>query len=1024
MTPSYLLITLQRAYEEAYQASVRAIVLETRNQPGDALAAWKGTLRTISTNMATVTETPKSTQEIDLMTNIMNIEKQCHDRISFLERGWPDTNPYASYSLLDSDEYIATNSRSKHSVARASTTNVDQRANPATSARSSVSSTSSSNTNSSSSYHSLASSHNRQPVVSNPSFAPAAPQQSTITNAAASARPNLDYSSSSSSSRSSNPFSTTAPIHSPVPSSANHTKSYSNTNSADYFFSDFSSAQDIHDNRTPKASSSNNKKPPPIPPKISLDFSGSQPSTVSHASTSVYQSTLDPGRRSPFLIDLSSSSSTTTLPGTIPTASTSVADSTATLTGIVPAASTSLPRASPRRKPVDSSENLLDMSSSVSKGQHFSASTSTSSAGSLPTSRNNSTSVSNAKIVHPKPVQASSTPILAQHTRTVTPPKAASTSSLTSSARSISPPDLSPVDQQFASLGLDLRRSPSPCSNPQQTPASRTMLKTLRNHQKVPKKLLDERKAASAHAASLAWGPQRQERAQSQQISLMAANLSSTHARHQQQQHFAYMRSLSQPSVGSSAASSAQPAKALYQKPTVFKAPVIHAPVKKNTHQRTQSASQIKAAPAPRRGPKFIVEKKAQSTTTVNTKTTATPVSAKPRVQSTSSATSMPRQSSSSSSTNGSNSNSVSKSNSLTAASRIRPSTPESIERSDSGSASASENPECDLDDSIDEEEAWLNKARDIVSKVKGIDQNAADQIFNDVVVKGDHVVWGDIAGLEKAKGSLKEAVVYPFLRPDLFSGLREPAQGMLLFGPPGTGKTMIARAVATESKSTFFSISASSLTSKFLGESEKLVRALFLMAKALAPSIIFVDEIDSLLSARSDSGEHESSRRIKTEFLIQWSALQHAAAGKEHDDVTRVLVLAATNLPWVIDEAARRRFVRRQYIPLPEPETRRHHFGKLLSRQKHSLTEEEMDMLVGLTDGFSGSDITALAKDAAMGPLRALGEALLTTPQDQIRPLGFVDFKASLETVRPSVSKESLKVFEDWADMYGSSGA
>ncbi|KAF5097780.1 hypothetical protein D0Z03_001337 [Geotrichum reessii] len=324
----------------------------------------------------------------------------------------------------------------------------------------------------------------------------------------------------------------------------------------------------------------------------------------------------------------------------------------------------------------------------------------------------------------------------------------------------------------------------------------------------------------------------------------------------------------------------------------------------------------------------------------------------------------------------------------------------------------------------LDENDKWMKEARAKIENVRGIDPNAAEQIFNDVVVKGDPVVWDDIAGLEQAKASLKETVVYPFLRPDLFSGLREPAQGMLLFGPPGTGKTMLARAVATESQSTFFSISASSLTSKFLGESEKLVRALFLMARALAPSIIFVDEIDSLLSARSENGEHETSRRIKTEFLVQWSALQHAAAGKEHEDVTRVLVLAATNLPWVIDEAARRRFVRRQYIPLPEPETRKHHLQKLLNAQKHDISPEQFDELVKITDGYSGSDMTALAKDAAMGPLRSLGEALLTTPRDKIRPIGFEDFIASMKTIRPSVSKEGLKVFEDWAAMYGSSGA
>lgn len=331
---------------------------------------------------------------------------------------------------------------------------------------------------------------------------------------------------------------------------------------------------------------------------------------------------------------------------------------------------------------------------------------------------------------------------------------------------------------------------------------------------------------------------------------------------------------------------------------------------------------------------------------------------------------------------------------------------------------------EQDNEEELTETQIWERKTRETIKNIRGIDESAADQIMNDIILKGDEVRWDDIAGLEKAKNSLKETVVYPFLRPDLFSGLREPARGMLLFGPPGTGKTMLARAVATESKSTFFSISASSLVSKFLGESEKLVKALFLMAQALAPSIIFVDEIDSLLSTRSENGEHETSRRIKTEFLVQWSALQHAAAGKEREDSQRVLVLAATNLPWAIDEAARRRFVRRQYIPLPENATRKAHLKKLLSYQVHTINDDQFDELVELTQGFSGSDLTALAKDAAMGPLRALGEALLTTPREQIRPLGFEDFLSSLQTIRPSVSKEGLQEFEKWADMYGSSGA
>ncbi|KAJ2904655.1 component of oligomeric golgi complex 6 [Zalerion maritima] len=329
------------------------------------------------------------------------------------------------------------------------------------------------------------------------------------------------------------------------------------------------------------------------------------------------------------------------------------------------------------------------------------------------------------------------------------------------------------------------------------------------------------------------------------------------------------------------------------------------------------------------------------------------------------------------------------------------------------------------------EAKTWKKRKVQVMKNLpSGVDQAAAKQILNEIVVKGDEVHWGDIAGLDVAKGALRETVVYPFLRPDLFMGLREPARGMLLFGPPGTGKTMLARAVATESLSTFFSISASSLTSKYLGESEKLVRALFGLAKMLAPSIIFVDEIDSLLSQRSGSGEHEATRRIKTEFLIQWSDLQRAAAGrdvsdkdKERGDANRVLVLAATNLPWAIDEAARRRFVRRQYIPLPEEQTRAVQVKTLLGQQKHTLNDEEIEELVRDTEGFSGSDITALAKDAAMGPLRSLGEAVLTMKMDEIRPIGLEDFEASLKTIRPSVSKEGLKEYEDWAKKYGERG-
>lgn len=171
------------------------------------------------------------------------------------------------------------------------------------------------------------------------------------------------------------------------------------------------------------------------------------------------------------------------------------------------------------------------------------------------------------------------------------------------------------------------------------------------------------------------------------------------------------------------------------------------------------------------------------------------------------------------------------------------------------------------------------------------IDPAIAETLKDSILDSDPNIHWDDIKGLTDVKKILNETIVLPQLRPDIFSGLYAPSKGILLYGPPGTGKTMLAKAIATECKSTFFSISASTLTSKWMGEGEKLMRGLFQMALDKAPSVIFMDEIDSIMGARGGN-EHEASRRLKTEFLVQFDGVSAQQESKS------LLVLAATNRP------------------------------------------------------------------------------------------------------------------------------
>jgi len=305
---------------------------------------------------------------------------------------------------------------------------------------------------------------------------------------------------------------------------------------------------------------------------------------------------------------------------------------------------------------------------------------------------------------------------------------------------------------------------------------------------------------------------------------------------------------------------------------------------------------------------------------------------------------------------------------------------------------------------------------------------------------------------LDAAKEALKEAVILPIKFPQLFKGKRKPWRGILLYGPPGTGKSYLAKAVATEANFTFFSVSSADLMSKWLGEGEKLVKNLFDIARENRPSIIFIDEIDSLASARGEGG-NDATNRIKTEFLVQMNGVGN--------DVDGILVLAATNIPWSLDPAIRRRFEKRIYIGLPESGARSRMVQIHLGGTPNVITDKDLRELGEKTEFYSGSDIAVVVRDAMMQPVRAVQSAThfkkvsgpsptdpkvivndLLTPCSPGDPeavemawtdvdgmklkepvITYNDFLKSLRTTRPTVNQKDLERYAEWTSEYGQEG-
>ncbi|CAB4065321.1 KATNA1 [Lepeophtheirus salmonis] len=282
--------------------------------------------------------------------------------------------------------------------------------------------------------------------------------------------------------------------------------------------------------------------------------------------------------------------------------------------------------------------------------------------------------------------------------------------------------------------------------------------------------------------------------------------------------------------------------------------------------------------------------------------------------------------------------------------------------------------------------------------------------------------ISADISGLNDAKSLLQETVVLPLLMPEFFKGIRRPWKGVLMMGPSGTGKTMLAKAVATECSTTFFNISASSLVSKYRGDSEKLVKFLFETARSKAPSTIFMDEIDSLCSQRGTDSEHEASRRFKSELLIQMDGLNSESEGNKI-----VVVLAATNHPWDIDEAFRRRFEKRILISMPNLDTR---IALLKSKLQDVDLDEDVDLedIANQLENYSGADITTICRDAAFMSLRnilkdkPLEEIKNITTKDVDNPISMEDLNEACKRCNRSVVETDLIKFDEWMTQYGSS--
>lgn len=290
-----------------------------------------------------------------------------------------------------------------------------------------------------------------------------------------------------------------------------------------------------------------------------------------------------------------------------------------------------------------------------------------------------------------------------------------------------------------------------------------------------------------------------------------------------------------------------------------------------------------------------------------------------------------------------------------------------------------------------------------------------AEQILKNTIPNNLGITFNDCIGLSNASSLLKESVTYPILHPQIFNGIISPWRGILLFGPPGTGKTLLAKALASEHSIPFINVTSSCYVSKWRGESEKMVKVLFDIAKFNSPAVIFIDEIDALASNCGDY-QHEASARFKSELLVN---LDGILQGNE-----QVFVLAVTNSPWKLDSALLRRFEKRILIDVPNEETRMELFKYYFGKNSVKLSTTELAILADKTKNYSCSEIKLVCKEAIMSVVREkfnnVGNKSGGIKKENLRQPMLNDIVEAIGKVKTCISAELIEKYRSWHEKYG----